>query len=644
MLAAGRQHKYILCITDAFTKYALITAVENKEAEMVAKAIFSKWFCKFSILAQIHTDGRKEFVNKLSNKLFTLLNIQHTKTSPAHPQCNAQVEVFNKTVKKYLASFIDDTTLDWENFLPALVLSYNTSYHSTIATTPYKLLFGERPRLPSFPNLEIQRLHYGESASAERYQLLQKIQFLAKNIANDNSAKIKDNFDKSAFPHDFKINDLVWFEEFAPLGKNPKLTPKWQGPAKITEISDTNARLLLPNGKTKVYNVMRLKKFFALPTNSNGETDAQHSDLDFKSEPKITGPVTRAMKKLMQQKEATEIAISILCDLTKQHCSMCEWEQECSDNLLLFDPVFARCYISERKNWLINKQSMCAKCKLQLGEHLIDYNAQNAANFISAASDSLQNLISKQFFDEAMSKDLIKIQQMISDAQNANDNLINAHTEKQSDEIFLINENLHEPLLNIANKLLGRQHLNFEQLTTSEQELWNKFEKSDIYEFLTGERDTVPEFCNNWLTFSASPKVMIDAEKIAARLTPVPSHPLVQATFRSFSASAPASPSRTLRDRKTKIDYRALHLGQTIKQDIQQAAQEVKQNAENLRKQPQQSWLQGLFRQSSNPLLPHLSHRDLHLILPGHSGPQNRWGLSSSGSGTENAGFQFRRA
>ncbi len=189
----------------------------------------------------------------------------------------------------------------------------------------------------------------------------------------------------------------------------------------------------------------------------------------------------------MQQKEATEIAINILCDLTKQHCSMCEWEQVCSDNLLLFDPVFARRYISERKSWLINKQSMCAKCKLQLGEHLIDHNAQNAANLISAASDSLQNLISKQFFDEATSKNLIKIQQLICDTRNANDNLINGCEDKPSDGIFLISESLCEPLLNVANKLLGRQHLNFEQLTPSEQELWNKFEKSDIYEFLTGE-------------------------------------------------------------------------------------------------------------------------------------------------------------
>jgi hypothetical protein len=67
--------------------------------------------------------------------------------SLAHPQCNAQVEVFNKTVKKFLQSFVDETTLNWETLLLALALSYNTSYHSTLASTPFELLFGEKARL-----------------------------------------------------------------------------------------------------------------------------------------------------------------------------------------------------------------------------------------------------------------------------------------------------------------------------------------------------------------------------------------------------------------------------------------------------------------------------------------------------------------
>jgi len=156
MVDASRKSAYILCITDAFTKYAVVTSIQNKDAQTVAKAIFEQWFCKFGIPAQIHTDGGKEFVNKLLGELCELLNVQHTKTTPYHPQCNSQVKVFNKTVKKYLASYVDETTVNWDEFLPALMLAYNTSYHSTIATTPFELLFGIRPRLPSLPAPEIQ--------------------------------------------------------------------------------------------------------------------------------------------------------------------------------------------------------------------------------------------------------------------------------------------------------------------------------------------------------------------------------------------------------------------------------------------------------------------------------------------------------
>jgi len=274
-------------------------------------------------------------------------------------------------IKKYLASFVDDTTLDWENFLPALMLSYNMRYHSTITTTPFELLFGERPCLLSFPNLDIQRLHNGKSTSAERYQLLQKIRFLA----SDQGDKIKDNFDTNAFQHCFQSNDLVWYEEVTPWGKTTKLTPIWQGPAKIT-----CARVMLSIGKIKILNVMCIKKNF--PPLPKSETVSENNDFNFNSEPKITSPITQAMRKLLDQQKATEMAIHVLFDHSKTHCSMCEWEQDCSDNPLLFDPTFARRYIAERCSWLINKQSTCTKCKLQLGKHLLYHQGHNTASKI----------------------------------------------------------------------------------------------------------------------------------------------------------------------------------------------------------------------------------------------------------------------
>jgi hypothetical protein len=209
MLTADSNKTFVLCITDPFTKYAVVTSIQNKNAETVADTIFKEWFCKFGIPAQIHTDGGKEFVNKLSAEVMELLNVPHTKTLPAHPQCNSQVEVFNKTVKKYLASFMDETALNWETFLPVLALSYNTSYHSTIATTPFKLLFGEKAQLPSFPNEDIQKIHYGETSAAERFNLLQILRKITHENAASNGQKTKEQYDKKALLHLFKIGDKV---------------------------------------------------------------------------------------------------------------------------------------------------------------------------------------------------------------------------------------------------------------------------------------------------------------------------------------------------------------------------------------------------------------------------------------------------
>jgi len=59
MLTANSDKKFMSCITDAFTKYAVVTSIQNKNAKTVADVIFKEWFCKFGIAAQIYTDGGK---------------------------------------------------------------------------------------------------------------------------------------------------------------------------------------------------------------------------------------------------------------------------------------------------------------------------------------------------------------------------------------------------------------------------------------------------------------------------------------------------------------------------------------------------------------------------------------------------------
>ncbi len=81
----------------------------------------------------------------------------------------------------------------------------------------------------------------------------------------------------------------------------------------------------------------------------------------------------------------------------------------------------------------------------------------------------------------------------------------------QEDESGDKDENLHEgrgrgvcmgrgALLSVASKLLKDTDTRLHHLSKAEQELWNSFEKADIYEFLTGEKDTIPEFQFNWFS------------------------------------------------------------------------------------------------------------------------------------------------
>jgi hypothetical protein len=138
----------------------------KKEVTAVAEAIFDKWICRFGAPLDLITDQRKEFCSKMSHDLLKRLGTTHLTMSLHHPQCNSQAEVANKTITKYLASFCDDSTLDWELYLAPLMFSYNTSFHRSIKSLPFFLTFGMEPSLPNLPTPNLRQKFYGKSSTA----------------------------------------------------------------------------------------------------------------------------------------------------------------------------------------------------------------------------------------------------------------------------------------------------------------------------------------------------------------------------------------------------------------------------------------------------------------------------------------------
>ena len=77
---SGSGKKYIMCITDAFSKYVELVALPNKEADTVASALFNKWLCRHGLPNEIVSDNGKEFCNSVVNKMLKLMSVTKTNT------------------------------------------------------------------------------------------------------------------------------------------------------------------------------------------------------------------------------------------------------------------------------------------------------------------------------------------------------------------------------------------------------------------------------------------------------------------------------------------------------------------------------------------------------------------------------------
>ena len=101
--------KYIMMMTDAFSKYTERAAILDKKAN----AFFESWICRHGVPILIVSDRRKYFLHKTMKKLCELLGIDHNPTSSYHIQSNEQAETYNKTMIRYLSCMLDNqSTLD----------------------------------------------------------------------------------------------------------------------------------------------------------------------------------------------------------------------------------------------------------------------------------------------------------------------------------------------------------------------------------------------------------------------------------------------------------------------------------------------------------------------------------------------------
>ena len=233
-------YKYIIVLTDYFTKIVVSTPLQNTTVEAVARAILEKWILLFGAPDSIHTDWGSNFCSELILELCKLFGIEKTKTSPYHPQGNGMVERHNQVIADAISKYRAGNPNTWDEMLPYLSFVYNTTVHKKTVHTLFSLVYGQECKYPI--DLLLPRTPGHEIQSYEFTRWLEE-QFLeahmnARETLGCNQERQKDRYHKEVFGESYRKGDQIWL--FAPHKANSrKLFLPWDGPYVVLEkISD----------------------------------------------------------------------------------------------------------------------------------------------------------------------------------------------------------------------------------------------------------------------------------------------------------------------------------------------------------------------------------------------------------------------
>ncbi len=151
-----------------------------------------------------------------------------------------------------LAMYVTKQQNDWDLWLPYCLFAYNTARQDSTQESPYFLLYGHDPRLPTdvaFNALRARNIPWtSDYARSTALNLTEARELALQNIVKAQNNQKKQN-DKKVYLKANEIGDMVylWLPQLQ-RGQIPKLSSLWSGPHEILDIR--LPRVLLKNSQT----------------------------------------------------------------------------------------------------------------------------------------------------------------------------------------------------------------------------------------------------------------------------------------------------------------------------------------------------------------------------------------------------------
>lgn len=147
-----RDNKHILLAIDCFSKFIIAEATTTTSAEVVYNFIMNKILGPFGAPNRIITDNAPGFAAKKIKDLGAALTTEIIHSTAYHHEGNPMAERAIQTMKDKLAmALVDKDQDDWDEAVPLVTISINTTVSKTTKFTPYEVFFGRKGRLPYDP-------------------------------------------------------------------------------------------------------------------------------------------------------------------------------------------------------------------------------------------------------------------------------------------------------------------------------------------------------------------------------------------------------------------------------------------------------------------------------------------------------------
>ncbi|CAC5375365.1 unnamed protein product [Mytilus coruscus] len=198
-----RNNKYILVISDLFTKWTEAIALPNQESSTICTAFIDHFVTKFGAPLQLHSDQGRNFKADIFQRMCNLLGIHKTRTTSFRPQFNGGVERFNRTLASMLSMYCNQKQDQWDQYLQQVMMAYRSSVHASTSKTPNSMLFGREVTLPlraviPQPDTEIQENQSPDDYVAHLQNKLKENHAFARKALKKVSIYQKKRYDLNA--------------------------------------------------------------------------------------------------------------------------------------------------------------------------------------------------------------------------------------------------------------------------------------------------------------------------------------------------------------------------------------------------------------------------------------------------------------